>query len=194
MRISIDGPGLHFSENAPDSAPMHWYAVQTRSNFEKRIDRELGEKGIRSYFPCYEEVHQWKDRKRVVQVPLFPGYVFVRITDCPEERLSVRKTPGAVRILGQQGSIEPVPDCEIDAIQTVLHSKLPLLANPFLREGALVRVRRGPLEGVEGVLSRVKNQMRLVMSVALLCRSVAVEVDANDVEALPGRTPQGVAA
>jgi transcription antitermination factor NusG len=159
-----------------------WYAVHTRSNFEKRIADELSAKGLESYLPSYEELHQWKDRKKKVDLPLFPGYVFTRFYDCPEARIAVLRTAGVVRILGQSGGIEPVPEQEIEGVRSVLGSKLPCYAHPLLREGAWVRVRRGALQGVEGLLVRLKNQTRLVVSVTLLSRSVAAEIDAADVE------------
>jgi len=167
----------------PLEAPS-WYAVHVRSNFEKRVATELGAKGVECYVPAVKETHAWTDRKKVIEVPLFPGYVFTRFYDTPALRHTVVRSCGAVRILGPGESIEPVPNSEIEAIQRILQANVPLLAHPLLREGALVRIRRGPLKDLEGLLVRIKSQTRLVLSVELLSRSVSTEVDASDVEPL----------
>jgi transcription termination/antitermination protein NusG len=162
--------------------PPYWYAVHTRSNFEVRVADQFSAKGIENYLPAYEEMHQWQDRKRKVMVPLFPGYVFVRIGQHTRMRLPLLQTSGVVRIVGQGGTDEPVSDHEVEAIRSVLKSNLPCFAHPFLRQGAWVRVKRGPLKGVEGFLVRLKKQSRLVISVNVLSQSVATEVDCSDVE------------
>jgi transcription antitermination factor NusG len=161
-----------------------WYAVHTRSNFERQIAAELAGRGIEAYLPAYEEVHQWKDRKQRVEIPLFPGYLFARFSDSPQTRLAVLRARGVVRILGDSSAVEPVPEEQIEAVQLLLNSKLPCLAHPFLREGTRVRVKRGALANLEGILVRVKNEARLVISIPLLSQSVAAEVDARDVEPL----------
>ena len=159
-----------------------WYAVQTRSRFEKVVRADFAGRGIEHYLATFEDVHQWKDRKKVVELPLFSGYIFVRLEDTEAARLQVLRTNGVVRILGSSGVMEPIPDREIDAIRQLLSSGKRCYSHPFIREGAWVRVRRGPLAGIEGRLVRVKNQTRLVLSVELLSQSVATEVDAWDVQ------------
>lgn len=140
------------------------------------------EKGIESWLPVFREVHQWKDRKKLVEVPVFPGYLFARFVDSSKLRLAVRQTEGVVSILGQGDEIESVPDAEIDALQRMLRGSSHCLAHPLLREGSWVRVKRGALKNLEGLLVRVKNQTRLVLSITLLSQSVSTEVDASDVE------------
>lgn len=162
----------------------HWYAVHTRANFEQTVAGELATKGLENYLPAIEEIHHWKDRKKLVQVPLFRGYVFVRIADSETERLAVLRTSGAVRILGQGEGIEPVAAAEIQSIRLLLSARVRVQGHPFMREGDWVLVKRGALKGVEGILIRIKNQTRLVVSVSLLSQSVAAEVDASDVEVL----------
>lgn len=164
--------------------PLRWYAVHTRSNFEKRVASELGTKRLQCFLPAVEEVHQWKDRKKLVELPLFPGYLFVRMANSEEARLKVLHTNGTVRILGYGTEIEPIADEEIGAIRRLIGSKVPLLTQPFLREGAWVRVVRGPLRDVEGQLLEVRKQTRLVVSINLLSRSVSTEIDARDAEAI----------
>jgi len=156
-----------------------WYAVRTRSNFEKKVPTELDAKGIETLLPSFSEVREWKDRKKVVDQPLFPGCLFSRILDAGEARLNVLKVPGAMQILDAGVVMEPVPDNELEAIRALLLARVSYFAHPFLREGA---IRGGPLKGVEGQLDRFKNQDRLVLSIPLLARSVATEVEASDVQ------------
>jgi transcription antitermination factor NusG len=162
---------------------MSWYAIQTRSNYEKRVNDELARKGIESYLPIFREVHQWKDRKKVVEVPVFRSYVFTRFVDCAEARLAVVRCDGAVRILGSHDAISPIPEVEIESLRQMLeHATSRCMAHPLLREGSCVRMKRGPLKNLEGLLVRVKNQTRLVVSVTLLSQSVSAEVDVSDVQ------------
>ena len=161
-----------------------WYAVSTRSHFEPTVAADLSAKGIESYLPAVREVHQWKDRKKTVDVPLFPGYVFARFADTDQARLLVLRVRGAVRILGQNNAIEPIPDPQIEGVRHLLQSQRHFALHPFLCEGALVRVKAGPLKGVEGLLVRVKNESRLVLTVNVLSQSVSTEIDVNAVELL----------
>ncbi|MFN0171065.1 MAG: UpxY family transcription antiterminator [Bryobacteraceae bacterium] len=166
-----------------------WYAVHTRSNFEKLIHTELEQRGIESYWPAFDEVHQWKDRKKRVERAVFPGYVFVQILDKPETQIQVLRTNGVVRILGNGSGIEAIPETEIDSVRRLLESRKQCCAHPLLREGAWVRVKRGPLRDVEGRLIRLKNETRLVLTINLLSQSVSTEVDIRDVEPIrPGET------
>jgi transcription antitermination factor NusG len=166
-----------------------WYAVHTRSKCEQPVAADLTGKGVENYLPAIREIHRWKDRKKEISVPLFPGYVFTRIPDTPASRLQVLRTNGTVRILGHGAEIEPVADREIEALKQLLQAQVPCLAHPFLREGAWVRVKRGALEGLEGLLARVKSGSRLVLSVEMLSQSVATEIDAHDVEVIKPCTP-----
>ncbi len=171
--------------------PPCWYAVYTRSNFERKVVTELAARQMETYLPSVPEVHQWKDRKKVVEVPVFPGYVFARFVDSAAARQAILHTPGTVRILGHSGMIESVPDEEIEPIRKLLQSNNRCFAHPFLREGAWVRVKRGPLKNLEGLLVRVKNQSRLVLSIALLSQAVATEIDWQDVEVVQARAALG---
>lgn len=168
--------------------PACWYAIQTRSRFEKAVRTELTSRGIENYLAEFTEVHQWKDRKKAVTMPLFPGYVFARFEAAEAARGEVLRTNGVVRILGTGSAMEPVPTTEIDSLRQLLLSGNQFYPYPFAREGSWIRVRRGPLTGVEGRLVQIKSQSRLVLSVDLLSRSVATEVDARDVE--PAHDPR----
>ncbi len=162
----------------------NWYAVRTRSNCEKRVSAQLSEKGFENYLPVFRELHQWKDRKKLVELPIFPGYVFTRMPDEAEYRLAVLRTAGTVRILGQGDRIEPIPENEILALRQMVSGSSRCFVHPLLHEGCWVRVRRGPLKNLEGLLLRIKNQTRLVLSITLLSQSVSAEVEAAAVEYL----------
>lgn len=166
------------------SRDLSWYAVRTRSHCEAKARSILAKKGLEIYLPVFREVHRWKDRNQVVEQPLFPGYLFARIPDCPESRIAVMSSDGVVSILGYGNSIEPVPESEIEAVRRLLGGGVSCQANPFLQAGSRVRVKRGPLKNLEGLLVRMKNQTRLVVSITLLAQSVSAEVDAGEVEFL----------
>jgi transcription antitermination factor NusG len=163
---------------------MAWYAVQARSNFEQLVANELRAKGFEEYCPVFKEVHQWADRKKVVELPVFPGYVFVRFAVSQAARLRILQTYGVVQILGVNGIPEAIPETELGPIRRMLDSDCAVGRHPFLQAGARVRVRRGALKDVEGVLVRVKNSARLVLSIAFLSQAVSTEVNIRDVEVL----------
>ncbi len=154
---------------------LQWYGLRTRSNCEKTSSRVLEGKGYEQYLPLYRSNRRWSDRIVGVEQPLFPGYFFCRFE--PRQRLPILTTPGIVSILGFGKEPAPVPDAEIEAIRAVLRSGLPIEACAYLREGERVRIRRGSLEGIEGILMRQKKDWRIVISVTILERSVSVEVD-----------------
>ena len=160
----------------------NWYAVRTRSNREYKVRSLLCASGIENYLPSFYELHQWKDRKKVVELPLFAGYLFARIPDSPLSRLAVLRTEGVVAILGHGQAIDSIPDHEIECLKQFLESRTQVCVHPLLREGAWVRVKRGSLSGLEGLLLRIKDKTRLVISITVLSHSVSAEIDANDVE------------
>lgn len=164
--------------------PHEWFAVHTRSHFEPRVAAEFTEKGVEHYLPAHTSLHQWKDRRKEVSLPLFPGYLFCRIADTAAARLQVLRTMGVVRILGFGGKITPVSEVQINSIRCLLESGVPWSSYPYLHQGAAVRIKCGPLRGVEGILVRTKSNTRLVLSIELLCQSVSAEVDACEVEVL----------
>jgi len=162
------------------TATALWYALHTRSRHEKLVDRLLWEQvNVESFLPLRTVRRRWADRWKEVRLPLFPGYLFVR---APEERLAqVRRTRGVVCVLGTDRPT-PVEEREIENIRRMVGSDLPLDPYPYLRRGDRVRIRRGPLRGLEGILVRRKNRHLVVVSVHLIGRSVAVEVDADGLE------------
>ena len=159
----------------------HWYAVWTRSRHEQVVRTQLDEKGVAAFLPTMTRWSRWKDRKKQIDVPLFPGYVFARFE--PGERLSVLKCSGVVSIVSFNGEPAPVPDHEIESIRTLVASTLPYDPCPTIKTGTLVEVSHGPLKGVVGRLTRKGTQSRLILSVDLIGQAVSVQVDAADVKA-----------
>jgi transcription antitermination factor NusG len=157
-----------------------WWALYTRHQHEKVVAEMLTNKGFDVFLPLYDSVRKWKDRHKVIPLALFPCYVFVR--GCAERRLQVVTTPGIHMILTRGEQIAVVPDAEIEGIRRAVEGSFRVEPHPFLKCGERVRVTRGSLEGVEGILVRKKSFYRLILSVDMLAQSVAVEVDASDVE------------
>lgn len=170
------------TDGAEIAASLRWYAVHSRSRHEKRIHQFLQTNSIDSFLPLYESVHRWKDRRALVTLPLFPGYLFVRIAS--EERLKVLTAPGVVRLLSAHGCPIPVPDSEIDALRNCAAQNARMEPHPYLTVGRRVLVKSGPFTDLEGILVRKKGQFRLVVSVNLIARSVSLELDRSDIVAL----------
>ena len=165
----------------PTLTQAEWYAVQTRPRHEKKVIAELAEKRIDSYLPLLNQVHRWSDRRKTVQVPLFPGYVFVRVQLNPNIRFAVLGSWGAIAFVGPQRTATAIPDTQIENIRTLLSSKVSLTPYPFLRIGQRVRVRGGALDGLEGILV-TNGQRRLVISVESIHRSLSITLDGYDIE------------
>ncbi len=161
-------------------ADPHWYAAYTCANHEKRVAEQLVQREVEHFLPTFEAVRRWKDRRVRLQVPLFSGYVFVRLA--LQDRLRVLRVPSIVRLVGFNGQPVPLPDTEIEALRFGLAARLHATPHPYLTVGRRVRIRCGPLEGVEGILIRKKNALRVVLSIDLIMRSASVEVDASDLE------------
>jgi transcription antitermination factor NusG len=164
------------------SANSGWWALYTRHQHEKKVADMLLNKGFEVFLPIYESMRRWKDRSKMVSLPLFPCYVFVR--GGMDRRLQVVTTPGVYMLLTCGENIAIIPESEIQAIRATVEGPFQVEPHPFLRCGERVRVKHGPLEGIEGVLVRKKNLFRLVLSVEMLAQSVAVEIDAADVESM----------
>lgn len=176
MTITLLDRTGHLDVGASCRSPLQWFALRVRSNYEQPVSSLLSAKGIEEFLPTYRSRRIWSDRVRDVRLPLFPGYVFCRIP--MEERSLALATTGVVNMLGVQGRPLPIDDQEIAAVRQMIESKSLVEPWPFLRIGQRVKVRRGPLAGVEGILLKVKDSCRLVVSLTLLGRSVATEIDA----------------
>jgi transcription antitermination factor NusG len=173
---SAERPGTFSPEQA------RWYAIQTRARHEKRIGSELQQKGIHAFVPTLRQVHSWSDRTKTVEVPLFSCYVFVNLLASAEQRLEVLKTTGVFQFVRVNGNPAPIPDSQIEGIQTVLANNFPVTTSDFIRIGQRVRIRGGSLDGVEGILSARKGAHALVISVDLIQQSVEVTVDGYAIE------------
>ena len=161
-------------------AAAQWYAVYTRSRHEKVAHRALAEKGVESFLPLYDILSSWKDRRKWVQKPVFPGYLFARVL---RNRVGlVRGARGVVRLVSDGGGPVPVPAKEVEAVRQMMESPLPVDRWPYLRSGKRVRVKAGSLKGAEGYIVTRRKQCRLVISVHLLGRSVATEVGIDCIE------------
>ena len=158
---------------------IHWYAAYTRANHEKRIAQELVRRSVEHYLPLYESVRKWKDRRVRLQMPLFPGYIFVRLA--LRDRLRVLEVPGVARLVGFHGQPTPVPEEDLEAVRTCLAGHRRVEPHRYIQRGQRVRVISGPLTGLSGIVVRQRNSTRFVISLELLKRSVAVELEAADV-------------
>jgi transcription antitermination factor NusG len=162
---------------------LAWYALHTRHQHEKVVAQALSNKKFEIFLPLYDAVHHWRDRNRQLSLPLFPCYVFIR--GGIDRRLEVITTPSVHSFVGMGGRPAPIPDADIAAIQRTVTSLARVEPHPFLKCGDWVRVTHGPLEGIEGILVRKKNRLRLILSVELLHQAIAVEVDTSLVERAP---------
>jgi transcription antitermination factor NusG len=158
-----------------------WYAIWTRSRHEQVVRDQLQRKGLEAFLPTITRWSRWKDRKKQIDWPLFPGYCFARFES--RDRLPVLKCSGVVSIVSFDGDIVAIPEHEIESIRTLVESDLQFDPCPLIREGMMVEVTHGPLKGVVGRLVRKGAHARLVLSVDLIGQAVSVEVDAADVRA-----------
>lgn len=160
----------------------HWYVGQTCARHEKRVAEQLAMRAIEHFLPLYETVSGWKDRRVTLQLPLFPGYIFVRLPLM--ERRRALEIPGVARLVSFGGLPVPMQDQEMEAMRTGLSARLRVEPHPYLLAGRRVRIVAGPLAGLEGIVLRRKGRLRFVLSVELIQRSVAVDVDASEIRAL----------
>ncbi|KKL61667.1 hypothetical protein LCGC14_2193040 [marine sediment metagenome] len=164
---------------------MKWYAVQTRSRHEKKVDSFLSDKGIETFLPLINTLSRRRDRKKFVDIPLFPGYIFVHVDEDEEHISSIRYTRGVASILGTDiNRPTPIPDKQILGIKTIIESKVKLDPFPYLKKGTRVRVKSGPLKGVEGILVERKGSYKIVIRIDLLQRGAAAEVYIADIESI----------
>jgi transcription termination/antitermination protein NusG len=163
----------------PPLSPPAWFAVWTRSRHEARVIAQLREKRIEAFLPTITRWSRWKDRRKQIDWPLFPGYCFVHIART--EARPVLQCPGVVQIVSNHGTLTPVPDREIEDIRTLVTSELAYDPCPLIDVGEMVEVIAGPLRGVTGRLTRKGSHARLVLAVNLIGQGVSVDVDAADV-------------
>jgi transcription antitermination factor NusG len=186
--VTQTGEATHFQEDpilirpATSASEHSWFAIQTKARHEKRVAAELQEKRVVAFLPLLSEVHQWSDRKRQVELPLFTTYVFVRIGGEQSSRIDVLQTNGVFRFVGVRGMGVPIPDEQIETLQTIIRENVPFSPHPFLNLGQKVRIRGGSLDGICGVLSAIKDYRSLIVSVDSIQRSLAIRIDGYGVE------------
>jgi transcription antitermination factor NusG len=161
----------------------NWYAVYVKSRHEFVAADDLTRKGIGTYLPSVKKVSQWKDRKKLIEFPLFPGYIFVQVPGYPGAFFDVLKTRGVVAFVSlEPGTPTPISADEINSLMILIGTGRDLDVYPDLKEGTKVRVKHGPLAGVEGILSRKEKEFLFSVNVEMLGRSVAVKVTPQDIE------------
>ena len=178
----FDGPAANGQSPITTAETMvvtHWLVLRTRSRHEKKVHDELVGRRIETFLPLYDRWSHWKDRRQRVAFPLFPGYCFVR--PVPADRLRVLNTPGACGFVSFNGYAEPVRDAEIDALRRLVATEIRYDPHPFLSEGMLVEVVRGPLAGVRGHIVRKDRSTKLVLAVTLIHQAAALEIHPADV-------------
>jgi len=163
-----------------NSLSPSWYALQIRSRFEKMAAKQLSDKGYEVYLPLLTSKRPWSDRIKTVEMPLFPGYVFCRFD--VQDKLPVLVVPGVLAIVAVGRNPAAIPASQIDAVRQVLASQLHCRSCPLVEAGQRIVVARGPLAGLEGTVVRVKSELRLTLSLPLLQRSIAVEIDRDCID------------
>jgi transcription antitermination factor NusG len=177
--------GYAIRNDAEDFAPetvfrAHWYAAYTRANHERRVAQELAERGVEHFLPQHQSRRKWKDREVELSLPLFPGYVFVRMA--LEHKLGVLQVPGVACLVSFAGKPAVVPAEEFARIQKLLNRKVLATPHPYLNVGRRARVLDGPFAGLEGIVIRRNKRSRLVISLDLIARSIAVELGEVNLE------------
>jgi transcription antitermination factor NusG len=168
-------------QGPPQAADSSWYALYTCPRHEKRVAEQIKRRSFICFLPLYRSVRRWKDRRKELELALFPGYVFVQMP--LEKKLQVLELPGVVRVVSFNGQPAPLSANEIEALRDRLSGSLKIEPHPYLRAGRRVRVRRGAMQGLEGIVVRRKDSCRIIFSIDLIQQSVAVEVDEADLEA-----------
>ena len=164
-----------------DGIRPDWYALYTRSRFEKKMLSELTDRKVEVFLPMREIISRWKDRKKRIWVPLFPGYIFVNHIDTPDNRFRILNIPGAVRFVGNEGHAEPIPEAQILYVRKFLEASISIDPYPYMQVGTRVEVIAGPLKGIHGILVEKRGRFRFVLQVDLIRQAVSVEIDASDV-------------
>ncbi len=159
-----------------DSLIKEWYAVRVKSKGEVRASSELSARGLEPFLPTWQVRRRWSDRVKALDIPVFPGYLFCRFG--PGEHFKVLDAPAVVQILGFGAAPTPVSEAEIEAVQTIVSSRLKITPWPYLRSGQRIRIKQGPLSGLDGIVAKAEDgKSRVVISVTLLQRSVAAEIE-----------------
>src|SRR5580765_730663 len=182
MIETIPSAFLSEQQQGDTGSQMFWYAAYTSSRHEKTVAEHLRQREVECFLPLYETVRRWNNGRHRVQLPLFPSYVFVRMG--VRDKLRVLQVPGLSQLVSFQGSPAVLPDAEIETLRSALAAGVPAQPYRYLSVGSRVEICTGPLQGMKGILLRHQGQFRVVLSVEMIMRSIVVEVEASDVEAL----------
>ncbi len=165
-------------------ADVFWYAVQTRSRHERVVAAQLREQGVSTFLPMITQIRRWSDRRKLVEFPLFSGYVFVHAAVSPRIRTIVLFSRGVAGFVAMRGEPLPIPDEQIDNVKELLAKNIRCAAHPFLKVGQRVRIRGGSLEGLEGILVAHNGDRKLVISVGTIERSFSIRIEGYDVDVI----------
>jgi transcription antitermination factor NusG len=164
--------------------PMEWFAIRTRPRHEKVVSKQLETCGIESFLPIFPQVRSWSDRRKMVQLPLFPGYVFIRTLLATRSRIRVFQVRGVVGFVGPNNQATPIPAQQIEAVRSLMQAHIDCRPHPYLSIGQRVRIQNGALQGLEGILIRIASDQSLIVSVDLIHRSVAIRLEGYEVDGL----------
>lgn len=174
------GTLVHTGESlTPAAATDLWHAVYTHARHEKKVALQLKERSIEHFLPVFRSIRRWKDRRKELDLVLFPGYVFVRLS--MRDRLRVLQLPGVVRFVSFNGQPAELPGADLEALRRGLSHGIRAEHHPYLTVGRRVKVTHGPMAGAQGILVRTKNNCRVVISIDAIMRAVAVEINEEDV-------------
>ena len=173
------GPNISESNSRPE-----WYAIQTLPRHEKSVTCQLQDAGIHTVLPLNTQVHRWSDRRKVVSLPLFPGYVFVQLADLKLERIRLLRTRGVVGFVGPRREACPIPPWQIEGVRSLLATSAEYRPHPYVAMGQRVRIRDGALQGLEGILVRIADDHSLILSIDLIHKSVAVRIEGYALETI----------
>lgn len=175
---------VHSQDLIPTVESASWFAVQTYARHEKRIAQQLALKSIDHYLPIVSRYSQWSDRRKLIEVPLFPCYLFVYIVPSAENRIHILQVGGVMAFVGPGRQPAPIPGNQIEDIRALIKSKVALNPYPFVKIGQRVRIRGGSLDGIEGILVRRNGARRLIISVDSLERSLSICVEGLEIEGI----------
>lgn len=161
-----------------------WFAVRTRPRHEKAVLKQLELSNVETFLPLCTEVRTWTDRRKEIDFPLFPGYVFIQIPNISSARLLIFQARGAIGFVGPSNRATPIPEQQIEAIRSLVKAQVDFRPHPYLNVGQRIRIRSGALQGLEGVLVRVASDQSLIVSVDLIHKSVAIRLEGYDVTCL----------
>ncbi len=161
-----------------------WYAIRTKPRHEKVVSRQLLMDGLEVYLPMVQQSREWSDRTKLVGLPLFPGYVFVRVPDLPFKRLLILRKAGVIGFVGNDRGAAAIPDQELNGVRRLLDNRVPHALHPYLNVGQRIRVRNGVLKGIEGILVHICDKKGLLVSIDLIQRSLLIELQGYSVQAI----------